>query len=214
VLDEAGRPDDALDWAERGVGKAARPDGRLIDYVAARYRAAGRQDDVVELRRSVFQTERSLANYRALRQAATDSGTWLTERPKALADLGKDAKIRPAWSWNSSVLIDVLLDDGDLDAAWTAADSGATQDQWIQLADASVVTRPADALTVYLKAITPLTEQTGDNVYHQMARLLHSARACHEALGTSDEFCRYLTVLRTSQKRKRNLMKILADNGL
>jgi uncharacterized Zn finger protein len=214
VLDEAGRPGDALDWAERGVGNAARPDSRLIDYVAARYGAAGRQDDVVELRRSVFQTERSLANYRALRQAATDSGTWQAERPKALAELGKDAKIRPAWSWNSPVLIDALLDDGDLDTAWTAADSGASQDQRIRLADSSVATRPADALAVYLKAITPLTEQTGDNVYHQMARLLLSARACHEALGTPGEFRQYLTWLRMSQKRKRNLMKILADNGL
>ncbi len=214
VLDEAGRPGDALDWAERGAGKAARPDSRLIDYVAARYMAAGRQGEVVELRRSVFQSERSLANYRALRLAAVDSGTWQAERPKALAELRKDAKIRPAWSWNSPVLIDALLDDGDLDAAWTDADSGATQDQWIRLADASVDTRPADALAVYLKAITPLTQQTGDHVYHQMTRLLLSARACHEALGTPGEFRQYLTVLRTSQKRKRNLMKILADNGL
>jgi hypothetical protein len=47
-----------------------------------------------------------------------------------------------------------------------------------------------------------------------MARLLLSARACHEALGALGEFRQYLTVLRMSQKRKRNLMKILADNGL
>jgi hypothetical protein len=69
-------------------------------------------------------------------------------------------------------------------------------------------------LAVYLNAITPLTKQTGDTVYHQMARLLLSARACHEALGTPDKFRQYLTVLRMSQKRKRNLMEILADNGL
>jgi uncharacterized Zn finger protein len=233
LLDGAGRPGDALDWAERGVGKAARPDGRLVDYVAARYTAAGRQDDVVELRRSVFQTERSLASYQALRQAATESGSWQAERPTALAELRKtesgswqaerptalaelrkDAKIRPALPWNGPVLIDALLDDGDLDAAWTAAESGASQDQWVRLADCSVATRPADALAVYVKAISPLTEQTGDNVYHQMARLLLSARACHEALGSPAEFRQYLTVLRMSQKRKRNLMKILADNGL
>jgi uncharacterized Zn finger protein len=214
VLDEAGRPGDALDWAERGVGKASRPDGKLIDYVVARYGAAGRQADVLELRRSVFQNERSLANYQTLRQAAIDSGTWQAERPKALAQFGEDAKIRPAWSWNGPVLIEALLDDGDLDAAWTAADSGATQDQWIRLADASIPTRPADALAVYLKAITPLTGQTGDNVYHQIARLLLAARACHEILGTLGEFRRYLTVLRMSQKRKRNLMAILAGNGL
>lgn len=47
-----------------------------------------------------------------------------------------------------------------------------------------------------------------------MARLLLSARACHEALGTPGEFSQYLTLLRLSQKRKRNLMKILVDNGL
>jgi hypothetical protein len=64
VLDEAGRQDDALGWAERGVGKAARPDDRLVDYVVTRYRAAGRQDDVLELCRSVFQTERSGADRR------------------------------------------------------------------------------------------------------------------------------------------------------
>ena len=214
VLDGAGRPDDALDWAERGVGKAVRPDGGLIDYVAARYMAAGRQGDVVELRRSIFQAERSLGSYQALRQAATESGSWQAERPKALDELRQDAEIRPAFSWNGPVLIDALLDDGDLDAAWTAANSGATQDQWIRLADSSIATRPADALAVYLKAISPLTEQTGDKVYHQMARLLLSARACHEALGTADKFRQYLTVLRMSQKRKRNLMTILADNGL
>ena len=83
------------------------------------------------------------------------------------------------------------------------------------LADASTVMRhPADARTVYLKAITPLTAQTGDKVYDQMAKASASARACHEALGTLGEFRSYLAVLRASQKRKRNLMKILADNGL
>ena len=127
VLDEAGRPDDALGWAKRGVGLAACPDAGLVDYVAARYGADGRRDDVVELRRSVFQAERSLANYRALRQAATDSGTWQAERPEALAELSNDVRIRPVWSWNGPVLIDALLDDDDLDAAWTAVDSGAAR---------------------------------------------------------------------------------------
>ncbi len=47
-----------------------------------------------------------------------------------------------------------------------------------------------------------------------MATLLLSARACHEALGTTDEFRRYVAVLRMDQKRERNLMKILDENGL
>jgi uncharacterized Zn finger protein len=67
---------------------------------------------------------------------------------------------------------------------------------------------------VYLRAIEPMKAMTGDKAYSRMAGLLVSVRACHEALGTMAEFTRYLTVLRTGQKRKRNLMKILDQNGL
>jgi hypothetical protein len=47
-----------------------------------------------------------------------------------------------------------------------------------------------------------------------MARLLLSVRGCHERLGSGAEFARYLAALRTDQKRKRNLMKVLDKNGL
>ncbi len=80
--------------------------------------------------------------------------------------------------------------------------------------DASIASRPADALAVYLALIEPLTSMTGDGTYRPIARLLLSIRACHQALGTMAEFTRYLTVPRTGQKRKRNLMKILDQTGL
>jgi len=67
---------------------------------------------------------------------------------------------------------------------------------------------------VYLAAIEPLRSQTGDQTYQQVARLLLSARGCHERLGTTGEFKRYLAALRTDQKRKRKLMTILDKNGL
>jgi len=84
----------------------------------------------------------------------------------------------------------------------------------LRLADASLTARPADALAAYRRAIGTLKSLTGNNVYHRMATLLLSARACHEALGTTDEFRRYVAVLRMDQKRERNLMKILDENGL
>jgi len=72
-----------------------------------------------------------------------------------------------------------------------------------RLADASVAARPADALRVYLDAVGPLTAQTGEEAYRQIARLLLSARDCHERLGTSSEFEGYLAGLGTSRRRKR-----------
>jgi uncharacterized Zn finger protein len=223
-LDEAGRRGDALGWAERGLREARHPDERLVDYLADRYASDGRAEDVLALRRSRFEAARSLAHYQALRRAATDAGTWQSERRKALARLHEDAKATLArtqlsWGWTGPVLVDALIDDGDLDAAWTAvttgpAKAGATYDQRIRLADSLASTRPADVLPVYLAAIESLRYQTGDDIYRQVARMLLSARDCHEKLGTTAEFRRYLAALRTDQKRKRNLMKILDANGL
>jgi len=230
-LDQAGRDGEALDWAERGLRDAARPDEQLVEYLADRHAAAGRDHEVLTLRRGRFQAQRTLANYQALRRAATASGTWPAERGQALELLREDARAaraqagsnlayRASWAWGGPVLIDALLDDGDLDAAWAAAvkgegeAGGAPEVQLLRLADASVTARPADALAVYRGAIGPLKRLTGDNVYRRIAALLLSARACHEALGTADEFRRYVAALRMDQKRKHNLMRILDENGL
>ncbi|MBV9382093.1 MAG: SWIM zinc finger family protein [Streptosporangiaceae bacterium] len=216
-LGGAGRDAEALAWAERGVREAARPDERLVEHLADRYRSAGRDDDVLSLRRARFSAERTLANYQLLRDAAGKTGAWPAERASALQLLRADARNLPpraAWAWNGPVLVDVLIDDGDLDAAWAAAEGAATTEQWLRLARASIDTRPADALPVYLRAIEPLKQQTGDAVYQRIASHLLAARACHQALGTAAEFTRYLAALRVDQKRKRNLMKILDKNGL
>ncbi|MGD0559779.1 MAG: SWIM zinc finger family protein, partial [Streptosporangiaceae bacterium] len=203
-LDNAGRHAEALTWAERGIRESAFPDDGLVNYVADRYASDGRDGDVLELRRARFAARRSLANYRALRQAAQAGGDWPAEREAALALLRADAV-----GVQGPVLIDVLIDDGDIDAAWSTAPGVATDAQLVRLADASIDVRPADALAVYLNAIAPLYQLLGDDVYRRMATLLLSARACHEALGSLDEFRRYVAVIRTDLKRKRNLMRIL-----
>jgi uncharacterized Zn finger protein len=215
-LDEAGRAAEALDWAERGLREAKQPDQRLVDYLAGRYAAAGRDDDVLTLRRDRFRAERTLTAYQALREAATARGLWPGERAEALGLLGRDVRRsgHAPGTWGGPVLVDALLDDGDLDAAWDAAKDAASEPQWLRLADASITARPADALAVYLRAIAGLKAMTGDPVYHRIAGLLLSARACHEAMGTAEKFRGYLAALRTDQRRKRNLLKILDANGL
>ncbi len=208
-LESADRHAEALTWAERGLRECSYPDNKLVDYLAGRYASVGRDTDVLELRRARFAAQGSLINYRALRQAAQACGDWPAEQETALAQLRADAD-----GVRGPVLIDALTDDGDIDAAWEAASRVATDGQMLRLADASISIRPADALAVYLKAIAPLYELLGDDVYRRMATLLLSARACHEVLGTPDEFRRYLAVIRTDLKRKRNLMRILDQNGL
>ena len=222
-LDRAGRGDEALAWAERGLREAERPDGRLVEYLADRYAEAGRTGDALALRRDRFAAERTLTGYQRLREAAVAAGRWPAEREQALARLAADARVpypypRPAGTldWTGPVLVDALLDDGDADAAWAAAADvrDTSPGQWLRLADLVAALRPADALAVYLRLVEPLRSHTGDKIYEQVARLLRSARACHQALGTTPDFERYLTLFRADQKRKPNLMRMLDRSGL
>ncbi|WP_060889217.1 SWIM zinc finger family protein, partial [Streptomyces scabiei] len=72
-LDTAGRPDEALTWAERGIRDArdlTEIDTALVDHLCERYARAGRLPDAVTLRRDHFAARRSLLAYRQLRATA------------------------------------------------------------------------------------------------------------------------------------------------
>ncbi|MFI6054488.1 SWIM zinc finger domain-containing protein [Streptomyces violascens] len=216
-LDEAGREAEALEWAERGLRdteQTVNVHSGLDDYVCTRYTQMGRTAEVVAVRRSRFRAVRSLSAYQALRAAAEAAGCWKAEREAALEALRTDVSEHRSGWYGGPVLVDALLDDGDLNAAWQAAQGCADERQWLSLADRSKDTRPADALPVYLRLVEPLKKKTGDRTYQQLARLLLAARACHQHLGTEVEFAGYLSALRADQKRKRNLMKILDQHGL
>ncbi|URN14993.1 MULTISPECIES: SWIM zinc finger family protein [Streptomyces] len=217
-LEAAGRPGEALEWAERGIrdtGDLAAVDTALVDHLCDRHTRAGRLADAAALRRDHFAARRTLLAYRRLRAAARAADRWPAERERALALLHADAKQRPAGRGGDSVLVDALLDDKDPDAAWRAADeTGASDRQWLALADRSRATRPADALPVYLRLADPLTRQTGNAVYERLVSLLLSIRDCHQRLGTPDEFTAYVTGLRAAHGRKRNLMRLMDDHGL
>ncbi|MGW1282213.1 SWIM zinc finger family protein [Streptomyces sp. NPDC002586] len=216
-LDTARRYDEALSWAQRGIresGDLSAVDTALVDYLADRYTRADRLPDAVALRRDQFGARRSLLAYQQLRAAALAADRWPAERDGALDLLRADAGRHEGW-YGGPVLIDALLDDKDVDAAWQAATrSGAHDRQWLTLADQARDGRPADALGVYRRLAEPLAKQTGNTVYEQLVALLLSIRDCHRRLGTDEEFAAYVTALRTAQKRKRNLMRLMDEHGL
>ncbi|MFG3404690.1 SWIM zinc finger domain-containing protein [Streptomyces sp. NPDC048142] len=217
-LEAAGRADEALAWAERGLRDCAGQrhiDGRVADYVCARYAKEGRSADAVGVRRDRLRAERSLAAYRQLRSAAREADCWEAERGAALAALREESARREhGGRYVGAVLIDALLDDGDVDAAWREAAGLADDRQWERLADVSRETHPAEALAVYQRLAERLREPTGDRAYEHLARLLLRARDCHRALGTQEAFTEYLGGLRAERKRRRKLLSILDRCGL
>jgi uncharacterized Zn finger protein len=181
--------------------------------VAGRYERDGRPADAVAVRRDRFRASPSLGGYQGLRDAARKAGCWDAERVAALDLLREEPPGRTPLG-GGSLLVDALIDDGDVEAAWRAAEGRASDRQWLALADLVRDDRPADALEAYRRAIKPLTRHTGDGNYREIARLLLLARDCHRRLGTEDEFAADLAALRTDQRRKRKLLKILDEKGL
>ncbi|RAJ57852.1 putative Zn finger protein [Streptomyces sp. KhCrAH-43] len=206
-LDAAGRPGDALEWAERGL-QAAGQNPQLVEWLCARYAAAGRHEEALALRRDAFRSRISLTAFRALCAAARACGRGEEERDAAMALLRDDGRVPVR------VRVDILLDAGRADAAWEAAVGQVDDDELLPLADCIRDHRPSDALAVYLRRLQDLKQSTGDRTYHEIARLLRSIRACHERLGTPDAFTHFLAALRKELKRKPKLMGILTTNGL
>ncbi|MEU5431591.1 hypothetical protein AB0H73_39165 [Streptomyces olivoreticuli] len=135
TLDTAGRPAQALQWAERGLHEAVGEQhvhDELVDYVARRYTDTGRQTDTVALRRDRFRAELTLAAYRKLRTAASHAGCWDSDEGERATALGllraaaaarrRTADPQPACSRQAAhdalhmprqghALIDVLIDE-------------------------------------------------------------------------------------------------------
>jgi tetratricopeptide (TPR) repeat protein len=221
-LDSAGRKDESLDWAERGLRLPGRDRSivpALSDYLVERYLELGRVDDAMQIRRDDFASSPDLAAFGRLRATAKETDTWPATRQWTFDRLRADAeavgkshrgvRFRPG-----PVLIDALISEGEVDAAWEAAAGVATEAQWLRLADLVAESRPGDALPVYQRQIQVLKQETGDKAYERLARLLLSARACHLRLGTETTFGLYLSALRADQKRKRKLISVLDGHGL
>ncbi len=223
---EAGQDEDALAWAERGMGAFPEPaaDGRLRAFLAEEYHRRGRHDDAVGLLWQAFSGSPGLARYQELRAHAGRAGRWPAWRERALARLREHvaatrrshATARFAqWSVaDHSELVRVFLWEGEVEAAWTEARAGGCADAlWLELADKRAGGHPEEVLPVYERAIEQTLAHTGNDVYERAVGLLRKVQEVLRRLGREAEFAGRVASIRTAQRRKRNLMKLLDAAG-
>ena len=217
---EAGRHDEALAWAERGV--AAFPehtDVRLREILADEYQRRGRHEEAMDLMWSAFAEQPALACYQRLKTHATAAGEWDSWRARAL-DLmrqstgaaAKDVLGSNRWGWHAdrSELVKALLWEGDVEAAWQEAVAGGCNDSlWMELAARREAAYPADVLPVYQRHVERLIDAKKNHTYAAAVALLHKVKKLLDRLGRGEEFPAYLAAVRAAHKQKRNLMKLL-----
>ena len=116
----AGRRDDALAWAERGVAAYPdRTDVRLLEVLAEEYERLGRHGEAIELMWRAFMDAPGLTGYERLKVHADRADRWKMWRAKALEQLRRTAsrpqtgrwRNGPDWSAGRSELVKVFLCD-------------------------------------------------------------------------------------------------------
>lgn len=223
TLAEAGRVEDALGWLERGQASFPdNPDGRLAELAADLHAQAGRPQAATDIAWQQFTDRPSLHEFQRLHGFALAAGVWTERREAALTVLRNQptattATARPKWGEapGHSTLVEVLVWEGDIDAAWQAAQhGGCTRPLWLELARARAEQHPADAMPILRREVLTAIDGGKRPAYHHAAKLAKELRGYATRAGRADEFDEWIRQVRATNARRRALQDEFNNAGL
>lgn len=219
LLDEAGRRQEALQWAEQGLKTfTERPDRRLVEFVTDHYQRAGRHEEALALAWRAFTAWLNLSAYQQLKAVAELAGVAEEWAEKTIQWLQQDypkqrqsRNNRGSWQPDgNSLLVEILLWEKKVEAALIAAqDGGCSESHWFQLAGALEKQQPAEAARIYRRFLDGIVDQRNNNAYDQAAELMATIRALMHKAKQQKAFTTFLAEVRTRHKAKRNFMQRL-----
>ena len=239
ALDAAGRSDEAMAWARRGIaehGDTQWQAGDLREFLAGALRGRDEARAAVELFWQAFVSHPSLATYRRLLDEAAEprSGADDREQPDNPASWQQrceqelrsrlsrlDGRVPDDWGASNAAvprtaeaLVEILAYEGRVEAAWNAATvHGCAERMWMTLARAREKTHPSDAMGVYEPRVLELINQKKTHAYRSAVDLMDRIRHLADAANEPDRFRSLLERVRTEHRAKRNLKKLLDAKG-
>ncbi len=231
ALERVGRGDEAIVWARRGIaqwGNRSWQVGKLRDFLAQRLRARGDEQAAVDVYWKAFVSEPSLITYQRL-QREDKSADWLERCREVLdnklarvagtvaedCDVGAAFGPRPPVIPDAAVaLVEILLFDGLVDAAWEVANKfNCSAKMWLALARAREKDYPLDAIAVYEQAALGIISRKKPDKYKSAVDLMARVRRLADSAGEPARFVSLLERVRTEHKAKRRLKSLLDEEG-
>lgn len=216
-LQETGRDDEVVNWIDRAVaeGRASSHGGGNGYWlspsdVADTYRGIGRIDDAIAVLRADFVRQPAVHAYRSLLDFAATIDRADTERAWAL-DHARELAGGPG---TGSVLVQLSLSEGDVDAAWEAADRYGPGWAWQELATQGAEARPVAAANLYRPQLENDLQRPNTRLYPGIASMLATMAELYERGGRSADFALYIAKVRQDYGRRPSLMKALQAKGL
>ena len=218
-LREAERTDDAVAWIDRAVaeGRVTSHGGGNAywlspDDVAATYKGLGRIDDAIGVLRADFVRQPSVQAYRVLLDFAATvdrvdiERAWAFDHARQLAASDRFAA--------GAVLVQLHMNDGDIDAAWQAADRYGPGWAWQELAVRGAEARPVEAADLYRPRLENDLRHPNTKLYSGIAATLATMAELYERGGRSADFASFIAQIRQDYGRRPSLMKALDAKGL
>jgi len=221
-LRDAGRYDDALAWAQKGLELFACQDSRLVDAAAREYHRAGRGQEAVALAWRAYEERTTPAEYQRLCEQARLAGVWEDNRTRALAKLRRQVETEIAaasrkksgrpqpWAvCDASALVSVFLFEGDVDQAWSEAQAaGCSRALWLELARLREQDHPSEVIPIWQREVERAIDAKNNHAYAEAVATIARIRTLMVAADHEEAFPPYAAQLRARHKAKRNLMKL------
>jgi hypothetical protein len=197
LLRLAGRPSEAVRWAERGVESTS--EVSLSELLIELYVSVGRGEEAVELRKKSLREAPTRLCYARLRETAAEAGLWPGLRSWALAVMAS----APA------ELVGALLDEDEVEEAWeTAVKYDCVE---LEVARRRCETHPEEVVPAYQELVSSCLERSGRDVYRQAGILLQELVSAADRCGVS--VAEFVAALKVRHSRKPALLDELRRAG-
>ncbi len=206
-LFEIGLREEGLAFAERAisVGPTLHPGQTAYDLAAVEHVRRGEVEEALRLQHEALRRSPTAARYAHLRATAEEVGAWPAEQPAA----------RETVAASVDVLVSVMLDDDDIDAAWKVAQGERISSRlWKELARARALTHPADALPVLEDLLHQTLEKADPRAYRKGIKRLRELAELYERVGEPERLDGLVTELRTTYARRPTFLRELDRAGL
>jgi hypothetical protein len=219
AMEGAGRRGEAIRWARRGLksmGTRFWQTEPLRQFLASLHVADGDEEAAEQLWWEDFLARPTLHSYRRL-IGGTPSRDPAETQERAIAELR--ARVETAVDATratsaASVLVDVLLYEGQVDEAWEVATSRGVDDQtWMKLAQAREAEHPLDSIPIYERAAAARIETKNAGGYRDAVRTLKRIEKLAVAGGLPNMFHDVLARIVEAHARKPSLMALLRQAG-
>ncbi len=195
----------------------------ILEWLQKYYRNKANKVAELEIDETLFRTQPFLRRYQELHDLARQLNRWETLRPELLAFL-EQAK-------NTTLLIQIALDEGDIDHALQLLKGMAKKDIHgytynngygyfgfgdiaLEVARTAEELRPREAIELYRQSAERLIALRGRQNYQEACKYLAKMRALYEKLGEKEAWTSYITALREQNRSLRALKEELAAAGL